>query len=825
MAGVLGWGGKPLALPGRFALLLVTALTTGSVTPEGPAPVPAGPLGPLDITTRLLIGSTRTGVACHYVESFGPGQVAAGRHIYGTLDDGTIVRVQMSAINYWSDGSVRTAKLTLTIPGPRVAGTKVNVRLRTNPGEQDATPCMTLAQLAARTNFRTLHFGHDFGVEQYELRLNDLIAAGVGGWSPAQSGTNYPTSRIEIISSGPESLEIMAEAYVKRVGDGATHKTYLARLYVTYFKGSDGFNVLTEWEQPNSYDGLPDAVATAGPAKPQRIAGIIETFDGDTFLHACGGPRDWRATTVPASNFNSASGLLTYPSGARMGFTRSNGVAWGFSPDAGAALPAGVSGNEVYYPGYLSTDRTKGPLWRFRASVATDNGQPTPPAFSATATYSAGTIVSANGGFYICRTGGAAGSGATGPSGMGTSLTDGSAAGVTRWENVSAVFGAAGSGTIKMYPLAHSFAGSGGTGWTREMRPVWVGAGAQPWVQVGLDFAHAFRVTRNLPPMDYEGAAGLHPASGTLPDYELGMVSQQVVWAIEAPGDSATADRIGPVPFSHARAVLQWDNPVAHQTALAFAGSMCDFQNRFRDERSGQMIITSRGPAADGVTYPGHAPVNSTIHITTKASSSGNPADASGSPAFAKGFPKFSGKFFRDDAGYHYEYGDLGGAAHMPNAWQVPYILTGHAAWLHYGEVNLNVNVCQTGWRGPTLSPNQDTTLGRFAPAVIGQPRGTAWVMREVTNFEMLAPSNHPAMPFVRDIITQNIGFYKANSEKGHQSHLGIVTWTPTPTHDAYAGRPYHMAMMYYVFALMHWRDRDMEWGTGLGAILNVMDR
>ncbi len=838
-------GGLALGLGGgRLLALSTTALSTPPPASGGGGAAPAVALGPLDITTRLLIGASRTNVSTHYVESFGPGEVMPSRYIYGTLPDGTTVPVQASATAAWPDGSLKTAKLAFTIPGARAAGEKVNLRLRTAPGTQDATPCMTLDALKARANFRVRCYGHDFGSEEFEIRVNDLITAGVGGWTAGQSGTNYPTAKIEVLGSGPEMMDWMFEGYVRRVGDGAVHKTYLARLYVTYFKGVDGFQVLPEWEQPNSYDGLPDSVATAGPARPQRIAGIVEVYNGNTLIHACGGPNDWRATTVDASAFNSSTGLLTYPAGARLGFSANipnfgaGGVPWGFAPGAGA-LPAGVLTTEAYYPGYHGGDRTKGPLWRFRGAVnGSGAGLAAPAAFVASTSTTAktyvantstvgNTLVASNGAYYVCRSSGSAGVGAPGPSGTGASLTDGSTDGTARWENATAAFGAAGSGTVQMYPLAHSYAGSGGTGWTREMRRVWVGAGPQPWAQVGLDFSHAMRKARMLPPMDYEAAANTAKLSGALAEFELHQVSVPNIWNIEATGDGYTEDRIGPMVWSHGRALLLWDDPVAHRRALVMAGTWGDFQHRFRDERSGQWIVTTRGPADNGVTYPGHAPVNMGFHFSVLAAKDNNPSLARGNPAFAPNFPRISGPLmlYRDCAGYHYEYNDMGGAAHLPNPWTIPYILTGDAAWLNLGSGNALMQAGQAWRNGGAISPNQDATLGTFAPILgIPQPRAIAWALREMTNLEMLAPDSWPNKQIVRDILTQNIKFYRVNAEKGHVRHLGLPTWSATTTYDV-GGRPYHIGMMYYMLSHMRWRYGNTEWANDLDVVLTCMDK
>lgn len=847
---ILGWGGMPVGLPGRFAVLaLSTALASGTVNPDGTGgtgtgggTTPAAP-APLDITARFKIGSTRTGVPLHYVESFGPGQVPAGTRIYGALDSGANVPVQMSAMAYWPDGSAKTAKLALTIPGPRAEGAIVPVRLRTSQGTPDNTPCITLAEIAARSDFRVRCHGHDFGAEEYELRLNDLIAEGVGGWTPSQSGTNYPTAGIEIFGAGPEMVDFVAWAYVRRTTDKAVHKTYKVRLYVTYFKSADGFQVLPEWEQPNSYDGLPDSVATAGPARPQRIAGIVELYDGQTLIHACGGPNDWRATTVPAANFNAATGLLTYPAGARLGFSANvpsfgaGGVPWGFAAGEGL-LPSGVLTTEAYYPGYHGSDRTKGPLWRFRGAVnGSGAGLAAPAAFVASAastvknyvantSVAGNTLVSSNGAYYVCRTSGTAGVGAPGPSGTGAALTDGGD-GTARWENATAAFGSPGGGTVRMYPLAHSYAGSGGTGWTREMRRVWVGAGPQPWAQVGLDFSHAMRKTRMLPPMDYEAAANVPKLSGALAEFELHQVSVPNIWNIEATGDGYTEDRIGPMVWSHGRALLLWDDPVAYRRALVMAGTWGDFQHRFRDERSGQWVVTTRGPADNGVTYPGHAPVNMGFHFSVLAAKENNPSLARGNPAFAPNFPRISGPLmlYRDCAGYHYEYNDMGGAAHLPNPWTVPYILTGDAAWLHMGSGNALMQAGQAWRNGGAISPNQDTALGTFAPIIgIPQPRAIAWALREMTNLEMLAPDSWPNKQIVRDILTQNIKFYRVNAEKNYVRHLGLPTWSATTTYDV-GGRPYHIGMMYYMLSHMRWRYGGTEWANDLDVVLACMDK
>lgn len=337
-------GGRPvLAGAGKGALLTAPAAASGGTggstgTGTGGTSIP----GALTLTTQARVPRAATQPVARWFQGFAPGEMGEGDRLVATLADGTPVPLRPSAKRRtWPaamGGGVRGRTYDATLPGSYAAGQVVTLTMVKQAGAADLGTAKTLAQIRADSDLKLVFSGYELG-GPFQVRLNDLIDGG----APARPWGNNPTWGLDVISANEERVSLRAWAFLRRVSDGAIHRTVKGILYADWVRGGGGgYLIGAAWFQDTAYGSHPSG--TVGPTDgPKRFRFQVEAFDGSRFLHAWGGPRDLRARVRPASAFHDS--IFDPASDQPLALDWAAGTGIGFQ----GALPSGLSANTAYY--------------------------------------------------------------------------------------------------------------------------------------------------------------------------------------------------------------------------------------------------------------------------------------------------------------------------------------------------------------------------------------------------------------------------------------------------------------------------------------------
>lgn len=756
--------------PGRRHVLAgLIATVAPSVLAPGATAQPARPLAvPLAFRANAAVASPPITVGHFFAE----GDIPAGSRVGLRAQGGATVPVQQDAETHWPDGSLRFAVLSFVAPESYAAGQVRTYTVTAEAGAPDRRPGITPAGMAGRGDFRLKMYGHDLGADVLWVSANAVLTSATVDRFGAS-----PTTWVETVAAGPIRNEYRVGAYARREGDGAMHRTLAADLYIRHWLASDTWEIAPWPSQPDAYG--PHPAGRIGPDKVGRLAFIAELYNGDTRLAAFGGPHDPRAVQVPASAFDTATNRFAMPANLSAGGAWTGGVLLGFRGN----LPSGLSPNGAYVPANIGKER-KALLSHIR-----DFGlyYPLPQPWKPGEKVAGNERRTLGNRVFRCIKDGATGSAMPAAGGEGD-VTDGG----TVWRPLTAVFGRPGGGTITAYPLVHCFAGTGWIGMGPDAARVRVGAGPKPDLLPSHDLAYMIRA-RGIPPYDLSLKRPMMP--GTPAEYEIGSIYADVIRNIEATSDDANVDRIGWLPWTHASSLLVPFDRVRHRTVLRQALSWADYPIHFRDTRSARLVVVNNGPAKDGRTYPGMAPVNPDFFLHTRG--------GDGKPGFGAGYAP-AGASDRDGWGYTFAYNQLNSGAHTPCYWFVPYLRTGDAVYLEIGKANAWSMVASND-----PGYNRANTVGgiRYWGIVKGQQRGIAWTFRDLSHMEFMLPDSAPEKPMFRDFMSDNAGYYTTLISSSPARHLGLLFWVT----DDYGGRPFQHYMLAFVLNAMVFRG-DERW-------------
>lgn len=314
-----------------------TGAQTGGTLPSG-----GSTSGALALIAKVQVPRAVTEPVVRFYQGFAPGEMGDGDRLVAALPDGTPVPLRPAARRRtWPaamGGGVRGRTYDATLPGTYAAGQVATLTLTKQAGAADLGTAKTLAQIRADSDLKIVFSGYELG-GPFQVRLNDLIDGG----APARPWGNNPTWGLDVVSANQERVSLRAWAFLRRVSDGAIHRTLKGTLYVDWVRGGGGGYLLgAAWVQDTSYGAHP--AGTVGPADgPKRLRFVVEAFDGSRFLHAWGGTRDPRARTRPASAFHDS--VYDPAAGQALGLDWDCGVGVGLQ----GAVPAGLSTGTAYY--------------------------------------------------------------------------------------------------------------------------------------------------------------------------------------------------------------------------------------------------------------------------------------------------------------------------------------------------------------------------------------------------------------------------------------------------------------------------------------------
>lgn len=346
-------GGRPiLAGAGKGAILTGPAsgtstgstggTTGGSTGTGGTLPSGGSTSGALTLTAQVRVPNAGTQPVTRWYQGFAPGEMGDGDRLAATLPDGTAVALRPAARRRtWPaamGGGVRGRTYDATLPGTYAAGQVVTLTMVKQAGTADLGTAKTLAQIRADSDLKLVFSGYELG-GPFQVRLNDLIDGG----APARPWGTNPTWGLDIISANEERVSIRAWTFLRRVSDGAIHRSVKGFLYADWVRGGGGgYLVAAAWFQDTAYGAHPSG--TVGPTDgPKRFRFQVEAFDGSRFLHAWGGPRDLRARVRPASAFH--DNIFDPASDQPLALDWAAGTGIGFQ----GALPAALNANTAYY--------------------------------------------------------------------------------------------------------------------------------------------------------------------------------------------------------------------------------------------------------------------------------------------------------------------------------------------------------------------------------------------------------------------------------------------------------------------------------------------
>ena len=327
----------PLAIafvPSRRAVLLGTLASLAPLTSARPAVVAQSAPGLLPNFRIHANKALAAGTPITLGQAFAKGAVPKGSfaQLIVSTRGGPTAQVQVDQANAWPDGSLRFAALSFLSPVALSAGQVAGFQVATGSSSLSG-PALTTAQLAAATDFEIRVRGHDFGPDTFTVSANDVLGA-MPAWDTRKGWGKDPLGGWQVVRSGPLCTEWRVWRFLKRDGDGASHRWVKAVLYVRAWSdgqgGILGCHVLPGMQQSNCYGPHPKGTAGDPAPTPTAYAGIVELVDGPRRIAAYGGPPD------P----NGAPRVSTYPMRGWWGALADGSVPWDGSAPAASVMVA-----------------------------------------------------------------------------------------------------------------------------------------------------------------------------------------------------------------------------------------------------------------------------------------------------------------------------------------------------------------------------------------------------------------------------------------------------------------------------------------------------
>ena len=282
------WGRPNVRAVGRKDSLFIRA--------TGAAPAPPGQLPAF---RYQAIAAQPAGSPVTLGHFFARGDLPAGSNLVVQVR-GLAAPVALDQVNAWpSDGSVRFAALSFLLPRAVAAGEIVSFQLAT--GAAPAGSPITVQQIVATSDIKLKVGGGDYGSDTFTVSANDILQ-NFKQWGGGSTWGANPLGGWEVIRSSPICTEVRVWRYLKRDGDGASHRWVKAKLYVRAWSngkgGIRGFQVLPGLFQENSYGAHP--LGSVGNAStPYAHAGAVSLYNGGTQVQAYRGPGGAKPKTMP----------------------------------------------------------------------------------------------------------------------------------------------------------------------------------------------------------------------------------------------------------------------------------------------------------------------------------------------------------------------------------------------------------------------------------------------------------------------------------------------------------------------------------------------
>lgn len=756
---------------------------------------------------------------------FGPGAIPAGSYPAITLADGVtpVSNYQWREISTRADGSWRYAVARFKADGsydPYGGGADTNTFkfVPTTGAIPWTSTAINASTIAARSAIYVKLYGADYAADlsgpsdYYYADLNQILAS-----KPAwPSWGLYPTGGYLLIGQGRASVKYFAWACAKRHSDDAISRWLVIGFEVEQFATGE-IEVTPIVLQPWTYG--PHPAGTVGPsatgqpnyphpAQP-RYAGFMECWDrtSNTMLGAWGGPNEPRQFVIPAANFNTTTNVLTTSTAIKSwsnlvggAFPSSVGVM--FAPDPatpGSTLPSGIDPNWVYWIAIDGSGAANTYLCRERshtAPIASSNGPGAGTQWAASHSDNVGQFIAVNNVFLQAATTGTSGTVAPVPNNPPVNSTIGGSDGTMQWYQATAKFGTAGSGNVRIIPVAATFANTAVALLDKLAQPLWldpINHTQRTWTLGMPDFDYLTTQSQGVPPFEYHaplpipdgpmpssiGGLGGNVAVETYIPNRIATYYDQGTWDVErGPGDRWFDDRIGAWNMLTTRMLYNPGDRNAVRDARGKAAWFLSYTHITWDERTGMPPIVNLGHDRNGSDYPGFptGTVNTSMYWTVFGNSGSGGNLSVGSPVpMGVGFDItiFGDRRFRHNTGYQYTYGQVANGSHLPNPATGPRAICGDYIWLM--SMQCNYVACLTAYQSAgqrNVTTGFPSKLGGIVNYGYGQQRSNGWDTHRLANAYNMTPDNHPYKPVLADTVTDQ-GIYFANLKQFNIANEG----------------------------------------------------
>lgn len=285
-------------------------------------------------------GSTLTTPQVSFFQPLAPGAVPSGNKLELRANDGTtVIPMQQDQEPVWaSDGSWKGAAVSFVAPDSPTAGQQITYKLYSVSGAPNRTGAVSLATLAANSDFKVQFTGQDLSTDIFEVNVNAIIADN-NNWP---WGAN-PMMGYEVIRVGPTCCEWRFWSYLRRNSDSAWHKWLKGWIYVRAWGATGPFEVSSGVRQSNTFG--PSASGTVGAATEPKHVFDVKVMNGATVLQYWGGTSDPRVQSVSASAFDPTANNITiaYPN------TLTNNSFGGQALTLSGTVGSGLSTSTVYW--------------------------------------------------------------------------------------------------------------------------------------------------------------------------------------------------------------------------------------------------------------------------------------------------------------------------------------------------------------------------------------------------------------------------------------------------------------------------------------------
>lgn len=782
---------QKLKIIGAIAALLLGCERADAILFSG---VAAGGGGGGNLPAALTVyntGSTASGQLVTWAQPFAQGDVPSGSKVQVYKADGvTPITTQEDGCSTWlQDGSRKNCTLSIVQPDSITGSGSIPTKINAVAGSPNTTPNVTKANITGNTNFCLKTSDLLESNATSETGTWDLICLNtvLNSYNQYNGSTGYgsnPVGGWDIVATGPNRYGIHAFEYAKRESDGAIHKWLRTDMWIDFWgSGSSPCPCSMTWNvsEPNTFG--PISGGTVGPSSEGGYVFSAQFMAGSTTLKNFGGASGDQTLTLSSADFNTTTGIVTFPGG---NWTERTGGVFPVIFSSTGSLPTGLVAATPYWIYADGVTPDAYPLAPFQCAAAANGcslfiipGSPSQnialqpgnyvsvpnpnndqPLYVKFCTTSACTASSADTAIAASTT-------SLLPVGSGntymayyTTSTEGGGSSVVPIQG----FSTAGSGTITAtFALQVTPWAASGLLMDTKANRLWVdSSGATlttaPAILVGHDFAYLTQKTKAVPPYIVNLAGNLLAYPTPILTYYPGAY----LWPLDlnTTGDSVGDERIGYLNHTAIYSIAQPSDQNAAIQSAVLAASWSRTHQYHQDETVGLPVTFNNGVNGTGTAYPtmGAVQVNQRTY------------PYSTSPWLV---PNFGGAGIVNQDPIQERYGDWIDSSHLVLPQQGVFFKTGQPEWEDQMLQEANASIGNFQGTTATVGPNT-----YYRPILSGNTvtRGAGWLGRALDQAYWFAPATSPVAPYLKDLDKGDGDYaldYALNATTANEQSLG----------------------------------------------------